>query len=41
MFDQDLPNSLWAKATKIAVYLQNRGPHAALKEKTPEEMFTG
>lgn len=40
MFDQDLPNSLWAKATKTVVYIQNRGPHAILKNKTPEETFT-
>jgi hypothetical protein len=23
MFDQDLPNSLWAEATSTAVYIQN------------------
>ena len=40
MFDQDLPNSLWAEATKIVVYIQNRCPHALLKGKTPEEAFT-
>jgi hypothetical protein len=41
MFDQDLPTSLWAKATSNAVYIQNRSPHAILGEKTPEEEFTG
>jgi hypothetical protein len=41
MFDQDLPNSLWAEATSIAVYIQNRCPHAILKDKTPEEIFSG
>ena len=40
MFDQDLPNSLWAEATRTTTYLQNRCPHATLKDKTPEEMFT-
>ena len=41
MFDQDLPNSLWAEATRTAVYIQNRCPHAILEDKTPEEAFTG
>jgi hypothetical protein len=40
MCDQDLPSSLWAKATNAAVYIQNRSPHAILGEKTPEEAFT-
>ena len=40
MFDQDLPNSLWEKATSIVVYIQNRCPHAILKDKTPEEVFS-
>lgn len=41
MFDQDLSNSLWAEATRIAVYIQNRCPHAILKGKSPKEVFTG
>jgi hypothetical protein len=41
MFDQDLPNYLWAEATSTAVYIRNRCPHAILKEKTPEEVFLG
>ena len=40
MFDRDLPNSLWAKATRTVVYIQNRCPHGILKDKTPEEAFT-
>ena len=36
----DLPLSLWAEATRTAVYIQNRSPHAILGEKTPEEVFT-
>ena len=40
MFDQDMPNSLWAEATSIAVYIQNRCPHAILKDKTLEEVFS-
>ena len=38
--DLDLPLSLWVEATRIAVYIQNRSPHAILGEKTPEEVFT-
>jgi hypothetical protein len=41
MFDQDLPNSLWEEATSIAVYIHNRCRHVILKEKTPEEVFSG
>lgn len=40
LHDLDLPTSLWAEATGIAVYIQNRCPHAILGEKTPEEAFT-
>jgi transposase InsO family protein len=35
MFDQDMLNSLWAEATSTTVYIQNRCPHAILKDKTP------
>ena len=41
MFDQDLPNSLWAKATCTTVYIQNKCLHAILEDKTLEEAFTG
>jgi hypothetical protein len=41
MFDQDLPNYLWAEATSTVMYIKNRCPHAKLKEKTPEEVFLG
>jgi hypothetical protein len=41
MFDQDLPNSLWEEATSTAMYIQNRCPHAILKDKTLEEIFSG
>jgi transposase InsO family protein len=41
MYDQNLPLSLWAEAASTAVYIQNRCPHKALEEKTPEEVFTG
>jgi hypothetical protein len=41
MFDQDLPNSLWEEATSIVMYIHNMCPHAILKDKTPEEVFSG
>jgi hypothetical protein len=41
MFDQNLPNSLWEEATSTVAYIQNRCPHAILKDKTPEEVFSG
>jgi hypothetical protein len=41
MFDQDLPNYLWAEPTSTSVYIQNKCPHAILKDKTPEEVFLG
>jgi hypothetical protein len=40
MFDQDLPKSLWVEVTSIAMYIQNRCPHAILKGKTPEDVFS-
>ena len=41
MFDHDLPNYLWAEATSVVMYIQNRCPHTILKEKTHEEVFSG
>ena len=41
MFDQDLPNYLWPETTSTVVYIQNMCPHAILKDKTPEEVFSG
>jgi transposase InsO family protein len=41
MFDQDLQNYLWVEATSIAMYIQNRCPHAILKEKSHDEVFSG
>eukprot|EP00253_Pinus_taeda_P027121 PITA_27121 len=40
LHDQRLPKFLWAEATNIVIYVQNRCPHQALESKTPEEMFT-
>ena len=39
MRDQDLPSSLWAEATNIVVYIQNKSPHTILEDKTPKEAF--
>ena len=39
--DQDLPMHLWAEATGTTVYVQNRSPHQAIGNKTPEEVFLG
>ena len=41
LFNQDLPNSLWAEATGTVVYIQNRCLHAILENETPEEAFSG
>ena len=41
LHDQDLPMHIWAKATRIVVYVQNRTPHRLLENKTPEEVFSG
>ena len=32
---------LWAEAAGTAVYVQNRGPHKVIGNKTPEEIFSG
>lgn len=37
----NLPNSLWAEATKTAGYIVNRSPSTAIKLKTPMEMWIG
>ena len=39
--DQSLPMHLWEKASSTTVYVQNRSPHKILRNKTPEEVFTG
>jgi hypothetical protein len=41
MFDKDLPNYLWEEDTSTIVYIHNRCPHAILKDKSPEEVFSG
>ena len=39
--DQDLPMHLWAEVARTIVYVQNCTPHSVLKNKTPEEVFSG
>ncbi|KAH9782075.1 Integrase catalytic domain-containing protein [Citrus sinensis] len=41
LINSKLPRSFWAEAVTIACYLVNRSPSAALKFKTPEEVWTG
>ena len=41
LHDQDLPMHLSAEVSRTAVYVQNCSPHRVLKNKTPEEFFSG
>ena len=41
LHDQELPMHLWEEATRTSVYVQNHNPHRVLKNKTPEEVFSG
>ena len=41
LHDKDLPMHLWAKATKIVLYVQNHNPHRLLDNKNPKEDFSG
>ena len=41
LHDQGLPLFLWAEACNTAIYLQNKSPHKALGNITPEEAFLG
>ncbi|KAK2417383.1 putative mitochondrial protein [Trifolium repens] len=38
---KDLPKSLWGEAVNTAAYVLNRCPTKKLKDKTPEELWTG
>ena len=40
-FDQSLPFFLWVEACCTVVYNQNRSPHRAVGNMTPEECFSG
>eukprot|EP00253_Pinus_taeda_P032761 PITA_32761 len=39
LHDQKLSKFLWREATNVSIYVQNRVPHQALDNKTPEEVF--
>ena len=39
--DKDLPMHLWEEVAKKMVYVQKCNPHRVLKNKTPEEVFSG
>jgi hypothetical protein len=39
--NQGLPLFLWAKASRTAIYIQNRSPHTILRKLTPKEVFVG
>lgn len=41
LHDKELPKKTWAEATSTAVFLQNRLPTKALKDKTPFEVWYG
>jgi len=41
LHDQKLPKFLWNEVSHAIAYFQNRVPHQALENKTPEEAFTG
>lgn len=41
LYDQNLPNFLWAEACSATLHIQNRTPHKALGKKTPEGVFMG
>lgn len=38
--EANLDDKMWAEAINTAVYLKNRSPHKAVKDKTPEEKWT-
>lgn len=39
--DKEVPKRFWSEATRWAVHILNRSPTSVLKEKTPEEMWSG
>lgn len=39
--DAGLPKSFWGEGVNMAVYLISRTPSKTLRDKTPEEMWTG
>ena len=41
LHDQDIPMHLWVDAARTSMYVQNHTPHRVIKNKTPEEVFSG
>jgi len=41
LHDQKVSNFLWGEVTNTMVSIQNKNPHQALGEKTPNEVFRG
>ena len=41
LHDQDLPMHLWEEGARKTVYVQNCTPQRVLKNKTPEDVFSG
>ncbi|PIL28276.1 hypothetical protein GSI_09564 [Ganoderma sinense ZZ0214-1] len=41
LIEMDLPKFLWPEAVAHVAYLKNRSPTRALKDKTPEEVWSG
>jgi hypothetical protein len=39
--DRGLPLFLWAEASRMAIYIQNKSPHTILGKLTHDEVFTG
>jgi len=39
LHNRSIPNKLWAEAVFIAVYMLNRSPTMAVKQKTPKEAW--
>jgi hypothetical protein len=41
LLDTNIPSALWTELAHTAVYLRNRSPTRALKDKTPYEAYWG
>ena len=41
LFDAKLPKAYWAEAVNTAIYLKNHSPTQSLKNRIPEEIWTG
>ena len=38
---KNMPKEFWAEAISYAVYLSNRSPTRSVKDKTPQEIWSG